>query len=232
VAVDALFAPEHEERRSTLLRFLMPGIVHRLNNDLFAIRGFAQVLGLDANALPRERSAILRAAGHATASVELLRVLGGSKPSGITLTREQPGVLLRQLGDLLRAPLRDRGAKVLVRHESVESPVHVEGALFSVAVAVIAHGIASVLPQGYRGEVELDLRHQDPCRVEVAFVIRSGRDVLPFPVDVAAAAARGAPLLAALHASAYVDASAIGGGSGEIRLELPVLAPVDRVGST
>lgn len=200
---NALARPELDARRTALREFLMPGIIHSLNNDLFAIRGFAQVLGLDAADMPRERSSILAASEAACATVELIRALtspgthpvvgGPGSPNTI-----QPGIVLPRMCDLLRAPMRDRGAKIVSRHASTESPVLVDRTRFSVMLAEAARGVATQLPAAFRGTVELDLHHQGPDEVAIGIVVKQARDRLPFPFDIVSVLQESAPLVEAI----------------------------------
>ena len=214
--------------RRELLHFLLPGIVHALNNDLFAIRGYGQVLGLDAAEISRERGAILRASESAAGAVDLLRVLGsdvagvpgaGSVPSTI----EQPGVLLPKLRDLLRAPLRDRGATVSSRHASVETPGAVDTACFALCVCETGRCLADALPTGFHGTVELDLATQNAKSVAVEVRVTPSADQLPFPIDLHGVVARATALLDSLGARVVANTEV-----SWVRVEVPSAEEAER----
>ena len=186
MAGEGIFGAEVAEHRAALLSFLVPGIVHSLNNDLFAVRGYAQLIGMDPNSVPHEREAIVKAADKATAGVDVLRVLGVGISGDAVVTEPKPtqaGQLVPRVCDLLRAPMRDRGLRVVARHRSKESPATVEAVASTVAMAEVARAVVTEIPASFRGTVGFDLAHQASAGASIMVAIEPGRDFLPFPVD-------------------------------------------------
>jgi hypothetical protein len=168
-----------------LLGFLAPGLLHHLGNVLFTIQGNAQVLGLGASETGRAKGAILRAAERGGQALAVWRHLLGDTTSAPV----QAGVLLAQLAELLRVPVREAQHALDVRHGARQSPVLVDGALFSTVVVATARALIAAAPPGLGGSVVVDLCEQRPPVATVRVHLQPPAGALPFPVAGGALAA-------------------------------------------
>jgi hypothetical protein len=174
-----------EPVRPDTLAFLTPGLLHQLGNVLFTIQGNAQTLG-SAEGTGRERAAILAAADRGGQAIRLLRCLLGD-PAAPPV---QAGVLLGQLGELLRVPLREARQMLDLRHSARQTPVFVSPSDFCIAVAEALRALVTILPTGVHGTLVLDLCDQGPRHATVRVLFAPPAGALPFPLDLGELLAR------------------------------------------
>jgi hypothetical protein len=165
--------------RPDTLAFLAPGLLHQLGNVLFTIQGNAQMLG-GAEDTGRERAAILTAAERGSQAIRLLRCLLGDPAAPPT----QAGVLLGQLAEMLRVPLREQRQMLELRHTARQTPVFVSPSDFCIAVAEALRALVTVLPNGVHGTLVLDLCDQGARHATVRVLFAPLAGALPFPLDV------------------------------------------------
>lgn len=166
-----------------LLEFLIPGIVHALGNQVFAIQGCAHVLR-DGKIGRRQRATILDAATAAEHALDVLRLLGPD--DGLIERREQAGVLLARLAPLCRIPLRDRGLRLDIDRSCRGRPRVVDARVFARTVVDLLLRIATRLPAFVQGTLRLDLAEQDAVSVTLDASIELEPTCLPFPMDLGA----------------------------------------------
>jgi hypothetical protein len=207
-----------------LLEFLAPGVLHGLGNDLFAIRGNAEILA-EKGRPARERDAILAATQHAEHTLDILRLL--SAPTGRDQHR-QAFALLRHIGEACRFPLRERAVRIVLEHTSHDTPVLVDGSALVRGVVAVVRALAECLPPVSKAILRLDLRHQDQRRVEVAARLEPGVEFLPFPIDLAG-------VVAGTHGFVAAGDLVTVGDRDEVVLTVPAVAPgrpeLGRIGS-
>ena len=170
--------------RPDTLAFLAPGLLHQMGNVLFTIQGNAQTMKDEASG--RERTAILAATERGSVALRMLRCLLGD-PAAVPA---QAGVLLSQLGDLARIPLREAQQLLDVRHSARQSPVFVAPSDFCIAVAEALCALVTILPTGMHGTLVLDLCEQGPRHATVRVLFQQRGGALPFPLDVGELLAR------------------------------------------
>lgn len=183
-----------------LLEFVLPGFVHAFGNHLFTIQGNAQVLamGTGRGEFERERRAILGATKDATEALDLLRFLGGGDSGG---AEEMPaGSLLHLICSLCKVPLREAGVRLVEQHSSQQTPVPVEAAPFCRALVETLACLRDAVPSGFDGDLEVDLQRQSHSEICVALQVAQKPSLLPFPLDLAQAHERAAPLVLAMGA--------------------------------
>ncbi|MHC5062873.1 MAG: hypothetical protein ACYTG5_02730 [Planctomycetota bacterium] len=186
------------EQLAPLLEFVSPGILHSLGNQLFAIQGNAQVLGIKEEDIARERSAILSAAKAAQESLDILRCLTGDNTDS---EKAQVGVLLRRVCEACKVPLREAGLRCVIEHSSVETPVHVARGSFTRCLLEIMRCIREELPGGFDGDLHVDLSSQQARYCELCLEVQQKPSLLPFPLSIDAVQARAKPLVSAHGAS-------------------------------
>lgn len=194
-----------EAVRPETLAFLAPGLLHQFGNVLFTIQGNAQSVGLGADNA-RERTAILGATERGGNALRVLRCLlgdGSQSPA-------PAGLLLGQLVELLRVPVREAQFTLEMRHSARQTPVLVDPLDFAKILVEAVRCLVGVLPTGLRGTVVLDLcdlaeRH---ATVRVMFQPQAGG--LPFPLP--SAELQGRLDLAGLHLRSRPQLSTHGAG--------------------
>ncbi len=164
--------------RPDTLAFFAPGLLHQLGNVLFTIQGNAQVAPGGGAEAGREQKAILGAVERGADTLRILRCLLGdasTPPTGA-------GVLLGQLAELLRVPVREARHALDLRHSATKPSVLVDASDFCIAVLEGVRVLVAILPTGVHGTIVLDLcdlgeRH---ATVRVGFQPPAG--ALPFPL--------------------------------------------------
>lgn len=169
-----------EPVRPDTLAFFAPGLLHQLGNVLFTIQGNAQVSRQDGTEAGREQKAILGAVERGADALRILRCLLGDAAAPPALV----GVLLGQVAELMRVPVREARHNLDVRHSAARIPVLVDPSDFCIAVLEGMRVLVAILPTGVHGTIVLDLcdlgeRH---ATVRVCFQPPSG--TLPFPLAV------------------------------------------------
>lgn len=165
-----------------LLEFVTPGVVHRLGNSLFAVRGAAHVLGAADQNHVRSRELLLEATERAQEALDLLRFLSSDGEDQPTSTCN---VVLTRLFDVLRMPLRERGLRV----EWTPSPdgdlrvVSAAGATRAVCEAAVT--ACESLGAGQTGGLIVSTRADAEDDVVFAFEVETAKAILPFPIDFA-----------------------------------------------
>lgn len=165
-----------------LLAFVMPGFMHGLGNSVFAVTSHARLLGGTESQIARVRGHIQRAADTAQAALEVMNFLLGDvvdRPAP-----KQAGLLLRALVELLKIPCRERGLGLRLAHTSVESPALVDAVTLTQLVVETACALASVVPSGYRGTLDIDLAAQRRDGVTLTLAVQQEADLLPLPLDL------------------------------------------------
>jgi hypothetical protein len=192
--------------RPDTLAFLAPGLLHQLGNVLFTIQGNAQTLADPRDGGGRERAAILAASERGGQALRLLRCLLGD-PAAPPV---QAGVVLTQLGDLLRVPLREVRQLLELRHTAAQTPVFVAPTDFCIAVAEALRSLVTILPTGVHGTLVLDLCDHGPRHATVRVLFAPPAGALPFPLDVGELLARYATGQLRTHSRPVVRAHAMG----------------------
>ncbi len=175
------------EQLAALLEFVSPGILHSLGNQIFAIQGNAQVLGIKTEDIGRERRAILSASKEAQESLDILRCLtseSGEEP------RQQAGLMLRRICEAGKIPLREAGLRCSFEQSSVETPMSVEPSRFARCVLEVMRCIRAELPSGFDGDLHVDLAGQQARELRLSFEVQQKPSLLPFPLNMAAVCER------------------------------------------
>jgi hypothetical protein len=197
------------------LCFLAPGLAHQLANALFRVQGHAELLaGADAE-VQRERRAILEGVERAAHPVQLLQWLLGDDAQ----PPSQAGILMNRLCECLPAPLRERGLRLETRHSSHETPVSVDGTLFTRGLLATLLALLRHAPDGCGGTLQLDLLAQETTCVRVRVQLQPQPSQLPFRIDTAACAGE----LQDRLAKARIQVSAIATGNA-LQLVFPAAA--------
>ncbi|MCB9878521.1 MAG: hypothetical protein H6835_13065 [Planctomycetes bacterium] len=170
------------------IAFYLSGLAHQFGNLLLTIQGNA--LGLGRIALERPKEAILTAATRGAETLELLRILLGhhaggeatAGPGGRGSGAAEP--LLRQLLELARIPLRERGWTTRLTASS-GSPIAVSPAAFVRAAASGLRWLAEMVPEGSAGVIDVRLTQAGAreCSLRLSFETAPG--ALPFPLPTA-----------------------------------------------
>ncbi len=175
-----------------MLQFIAPGFMHAMGNCLFSIHGHAQLLRGGDTEIARDKSAIVKASERALHALDVFRyVIGDPGPE----VAPQAGILLHRLCDHLRVPLREYGLIVRYLHASSQTPVHVDGIALSQVVVEVTRQLATHLPGGVEGAIEIDLSAQRPDGVTVTFAVQNDPSHLPFPFDLDSVIACARPVL-------------------------------------
>ncbi|MBX3464187.1 MAG: hypothetical protein KF830_13520 [Planctomycetes bacterium] len=163
------------------LALLMPGLLHQLGNQLFAIQGHAQLLP----AGDATRGAMLAAAARSTEVLGLWRaVLEGRSAGRLDLERA-----LALLGDVARVGLRERGHGLTLTLGGATGEARCEAAAVLAATAQALQGLCDLVPGGVDGEFALAAAaERRAVTIRIQFVPRPGS--LPFPMATATLASR------------------------------------------
>lgn len=190
-------------RPETLL-FLAPGLLHSLGNMLFTIQGNAQALGSGDGG--REAQAILAAVERGSATLRLLRSLLGD-PGASPLPF---GLLLGQLAEVLRVPLRELRLGLEVRATARETPTAVDPTDTALLLLEAVHGLVTRLPAGVAGTVVIEPVHYAAQQAIVRLFFQPVPGTLPFPLPIAELLGDLAPVRTRLRSRPRLQALAMG----------------------
>lgn len=169
-----------EPVRPDTLAFFAPGLLHQLGNVLFTIQGNAQVARPDGAEAGREQRAILGAVERGADALRILRCLLGDAAAPPALA----GVLLGQVAELMRVPVREARHSLDLRHSATKIPVLVDPSDFCIAVLEGIRVLVAIVPTGVHGIIVLDLCDLGARHATVRLSFQPPSGALPFPLAV------------------------------------------------
>jgi hypothetical protein len=208
---------------ASLVQFLAGGIVHGMNNSLFAIQGHAQMLRGSEAEIAGARAAITKATEKALKALEVFRYVIGGADHG---PPPQAGILLHRLCEYVRNELADRGVRVRFVPGSGAAPQCVNGTALCQSVVEVLRQLAAVLPVASESDLSVEVVAQRKDAVVVELRLDNRPAVLPFPIDLQRVMLRARPVLD--HHRVRADLSA---GARQLRLAVPVVPHASAVPS-